>query len=804
MQLIGHYDSPFVRRVAVAMQLLGVRYEQLAWSVFADADKIARYNPLRRVPVLVLEDGESIIESHAIIDHLEATSGATLWPEAAGARRRAVRITSVATGAADKAVSLVYETRLREHPLPLWVERCTAQIRDALDELNAARAAVASPFFFGDRPGHADVAVACVWRFLIEAHASLFDYDRWVALQRHSMVCEALPAFQSSYEPFFGPTPAEPPNVFNPTILAVGPDSKEEGKGAPACSVVMTWYKDNRFVREAVKSVLDQDFIDFELIVVDDGSPDPEPVARLAALDERIRVVRLERNVGTAEAANRGIALARADIIARIDSDDLVEPGWLGRVLGNLHANPELGLVGSAVTLIHEDGRVFGVQAMPDSDLAIRLTLLFQNPFYHSGTAFRRSLFQAVGGYRADRPVSEDHYLWADLLPVCRARNISEPLVRYRMNSAGLTAANRSGDPRSRTEPIRQSLWKQIGLSYPLADRQRAGDLDAFLRGRPPADEARRADVRDVMELVLDRLEALQSQFLWSIEASEPKRLAAKVRSGLAAPAAPAPGLAARGWRSLRERGLRRTLAVVAHRLAERFAAPLWALRMHGAGAASDPITAALHGTSPYAGFNPARFPPDLQGWGSADPAFRALIAELRPALIVEVGSWKGASAIHMASLCREFSLDTRIICVDTWLGSTEHVLGLRPGWKESLRPRHGYPRLYYTFLANVLRSGHASRIIPLPNSSDNAAVVLRELGVRPELIYIDAAHEQDCVYRDLTNYWELLAPAGALLGDDFAKFPGVRQAVHRFVAETGASLDDRGDKYVLRRGAGG
>lgn len=203
MQLIGHYDSPFVRRVAVAMQLLGIPYEQLAWSVFADADKIARYNPLRRVPVLVVEDGESIIESYAIIDHLEATSGATLWPVAAGERRRAVRITCVATGAADKAVSLVYETRLREHPLPMWIERCTIQIGDALGELDTARAAAGSLFWFGDQPGHADIAVACMWRFFTEAHAGRLDFARWPALQRHSAACEALPAFQHAYMPFF-------------------------------------------------------------------------------------------------------------------------------------------------------------------------------------------------------------------------------------------------------------------------------------------------------------------------------------------------------------------------------------------------------------------------------------------------------------------------------------------------------------------------------------------------------------------------------------------------------------------------
>jgi glutathione S-transferase len=185
------------------MQLLGLPYEHLAWSVFGDAERIARYNPLRRVPVLVPDEGEAIIESHAIIDHLEAISGRTLWPEVAPVKRKAVRITCVATGAADKAVSLVYELRLREVPLPLWVDRCKAQIPAALDELDVARGASASAFLFGDQPGHADIAVACAWRFLTEAHAGAFEFGRWPALSSHSDRCESLAAFQQAYLPFF-------------------------------------------------------------------------------------------------------------------------------------------------------------------------------------------------------------------------------------------------------------------------------------------------------------------------------------------------------------------------------------------------------------------------------------------------------------------------------------------------------------------------------------------------------------------------------------------------------------------------
>src|SRR5690349_19204515 len=110
MFLIGQYDSPFVRRVAIAMRLYGIAFEHRPWSTFGDADKIAPYNPLRRVPTLVLDNGEALIESFAILDHLDELAGeakAMIAPSGAE-RRRQLRLCALATGFGDKAVSLVY------------------------------------------------------------------------------------------------------------------------------------------------------------------------------------------------------------------------------------------------------------------------------------------------------------------------------------------------------------------------------------------------------------------------------------------------------------------------------------------------------------------------------------------------------------------------------------------------------------------------------------------------------------------------------------------------------------------------
>ena len=207
MILIGQYDSPFVRRVAIALRLYGLPFDHRPWSTFGDAEKLAPYNPLRRVPTLVLDDGGALIESTAILDYLDELVGpdkamiARSGPE----RRHALKVCALATGLGDKAVSLIYERVLRKEQLKLWVERCEAQIGGVLAALEKERAAVASPYWFGSRIGHADIAVACVLRFTGEAHPALFDGLRYPALVAHAAHCEALPPFQAFVQPLSPP-----------------------------------------------------------------------------------------------------------------------------------------------------------------------------------------------------------------------------------------------------------------------------------------------------------------------------------------------------------------------------------------------------------------------------------------------------------------------------------------------------------------------------------------------------------------------------------------------------------------------
>ena len=204
MILIGQYDSPFVRRVAIAMKRYGLAYEHRPWSVWADAEALAQVSPLRRVPVLVLDDGMALVESASILDALDDLVGEerALLPRRGPVRRDGLRVASLATGVADKAVSLFYEKVLRpvDHESAVWVERCEAQIRDTLGALERDRAGRASAWWLGDHLTHADIAVGCMLRFVGEAHPGL---QRAVppALEAHAAQCEALPEFQEIRQP---------------------------------------------------------------------------------------------------------------------------------------------------------------------------------------------------------------------------------------------------------------------------------------------------------------------------------------------------------------------------------------------------------------------------------------------------------------------------------------------------------------------------------------------------------------------------------------------------------------------------
>jgi glutathione S-transferase len=195
--LVGQYDSPYVRRVAVSLRVLGFAYQHDTRSVFADFDAMRAVNPLGRIPSLVLDGGEVLIDSAAILDWLDQTVGpeGALLPPGGAERRHSLRRIALATGAIDKVGAAAYERMIRPSALrwPEWTLRCRTQGTGAIAAL------AAEPWPAREKLDQAQITTACMIRHVRMADAELLPPGRFPTLDALSARCEALPAFQATW-----------------------------------------------------------------------------------------------------------------------------------------------------------------------------------------------------------------------------------------------------------------------------------------------------------------------------------------------------------------------------------------------------------------------------------------------------------------------------------------------------------------------------------------------------------------------------------------------------------------------------
>lgn len=200
MQLVGMLDSPYVRRVAITARFLGLEYEHNPLSIFKSYDEFRKLNPLVKVPTLICDDGEMLVDSTLIIDHLLSLSGkpAALMPVDAVERRRALQLIGAALVANDKMVQIIYETRQRPAELihEPWIDRVTQQLTSAFEQLEAA-VGDGESWLFGGEVTIADITVAVAWRFSQHASKQRVSEADYPGLVRFSARAEALPEFKA-------------------------------------------------------------------------------------------------------------------------------------------------------------------------------------------------------------------------------------------------------------------------------------------------------------------------------------------------------------------------------------------------------------------------------------------------------------------------------------------------------------------------------------------------------------------------------------------------------------------------------
>jgi hypothetical protein len=206
-----------------------------------------------------------------------------------------------------------------------------------------------------------------------------------------------------------------------------------------------------------------------------------------------------------------------------------------------------------------------------------------------------------------------------------------------------------------------------------------------------------------------------------------------------------------------------------------------------------------IHGVNVYAGFTPT-LAEDRQGWNSQHSAFEEIIRTIRPDIVIDVGVWKGASTILLADLLRQHGVSGAVIAVDTFLGNVEHW-DRTSGFSGLMPFRFGRPLLYDQFLSNVVRAGAHDRIVPLPQTTTIAAMLLAKIGVQAGLIHVDASHDYQDVLNDARLYWDILAPGGFLIGDDYNEdWPDVMEAADAFAAEKNVPLMNSPPKWIVRK----
>lgn len=220
---------------------------------------------------------------------------------------------------------------------------------------------------------------------------------------------------------------------------------------------------------------------------------------------------------------------------------------------------------------------------------------------------------------------------------------------------------------------------------------------------------------------------------------------------------------------------------------------------------------------SPYTGLDVSAWPMDEQGWGGRDPELMDAVKMAKPTLAVEVGAWKGQSTRNIARVMKESGVqDPLLLSVDTWMGALEFMIdtaGIKqiPASKLNrmdrfLYPTHGYPHVYYQWLANIVHEGVTDVVLPVPQTSIIGAQFLRLANVAAQLIYVDAAHGAEDVYADMFEYWPVLDKSKELdaimVGDDIT-WESVQHGVARFVREFCKGLPkayQQGNKWWLYR----
>ena len=219
-------------------------------------------------------------------------------------------------------------------------------------------------------------------------------------------------------------------------------NSKESS--SPKISVLMPAYNAEKYIGEAIESILNQTYKEFELILIDDCSKDTtwKIIQKYAKKDKRIIPVRNTTNLKLSKTLNKGLTIAKGEYIARMDADDLSYPDRLGRQLSFMEKNPDVGIVGGVMEIIDEKGNYIGIRKYPLDDESIRKKIFFYSPFSHPLIMIRKSVLKKSKDYNTDFNPAEDYELYFRIGKFSKFANLPDLLLKYRIVSKSMTTGN--------------------------------------------------------------------------------------------------------------------------------------------------------------------------------------------------------------------------------------------------------------------------------------------------------------------------------------------------------------------------
>lgn len=211
----------------------------------------------------------------------------------------------------------------------------------------------------------------------------------------------------------------------------------------PKLSIILPAYNAEKYIAETIESVLNQEYTDFELLILDDGSKDKTAEIIKTFDDTRIRYIKNEKNLGLIQTLNKGISLAKGMYIGRIDADDVwYNTKKISLQMAYFDTHPDTVLVGTSAIAIDQDGNTLFDMHYPSGEAYIKSHFLSGNPFIHPSVIFLKEAAVRAGGFLAEDLHAEDYSLWLRLGAMGHIDNIDAPLMKYRIHSTGISQSN--------------------------------------------------------------------------------------------------------------------------------------------------------------------------------------------------------------------------------------------------------------------------------------------------------------------------------------------------------------------------